>query len=319
MRYNGLRGETMELSILLIKQISQLFIMIFFGFLLVRRNILTTENSKVLSILLLYVACPCAIINSFMIEYTPDKLIGLGISFLGAILVHIIYIPLANLLGKIMGLSSIEKATLIYSNAGNLIIPLVGAILGNDWVIYTSGYMVIQTILLWTHAKSLVCEENSYELKKIFMNINVIAIIIGIFLFLFKITLPTLIVETFSKVGGMMGPLAMIVIGMLIGEMDILSILKEKKTYLISFLRLIFFPLCIILIFKFTPLTRLTDDASQILLITLLAASAPPAATITQFAQLYDKNPSYASRMNVMGVIFSIITMPLMIMIYQLL
>lgn len=58
----------MELSILLIQQICQLFIMIFFGFLLVRGRVLTAENSKVLSILLLYVACPCAIINSFMID-----------------------------------------------------------------------------------------------------------------------------------------------------------------------------------------------------------------------------------------------------------
>ena len=45
----------MELSILLIQQICQLFIMIFFGFLLVRGRVLTAENSKVLSILLLYV------------------------------------------------------------------------------------------------------------------------------------------------------------------------------------------------------------------------------------------------------------------------
>ena len=59
----------MELSILLIQQICQLFIMIFFGFLLVRGRVLTAENSKVLSILLLYVACPCAIINSFMIDF----------------------------------------------------------------------------------------------------------------------------------------------------------------------------------------------------------------------------------------------------------
>ena len=160
----------MELSILLIQQICQLFIMIFFGFLLVRGRVLTAENSKVLSILLLYVACPCAIINSFMIDFTSDKLIGLGISFLGAILVHIIFIPLANLLGKIFGFTPIEKATLIYSNSGNLIIPLVGAILGNEWVIYSSGYMVIQTILLWTHAKSLVCNEPSFDIKKILLN-----------------------------------------------------------------------------------------------------------------------------------------------------
>ena len=242
----------MELSILLIQQICQLFIMIFFGFLLVRGRVLTAENSKVLSILLLYVACPCAIINSFMIDFTSDKLIGLGISFLGAILVHIIFIPFANLLGKIFGFTPIEKATLIYSNSGNLIIPLVGAILGNEWVIYSSGYMVIQTILLWTHAKSLVCNEPSFDIKKILLNINIIAIIIGICLFMFQLQLPSLLVDTFSKVGSMMGPLAMIVIGMLIGEMDLRSIFVEKRTYLISLFRLVVFPLIMILIFKFT-------------------------------------------------------------------
>ena len=295
----------MELSILLIQQICQLFIMIFFGFLLVRGRVLTAENSKVLSILLLYVACPCAIINSFMIDFTSDKLIGLGISFLGAILVHIIFIPLANLLGKIFGFTPIEKATLIYSNSGNLIIPLVGAILGNEWVIYSSGY--------------IVCNEPSFDVKKILLNINIIAIIIGICLFMFQLQLPSLLVDTFSKVGSMMGPLAMIVIGMLIGEMDLRSIFVEKRTYLISLFRLVVFPLIMILIFKFTGMSRLTVDADKILLITILAASAPPAATITQFAQLYNKHPGYASIMNVMGVIFSIITMPLMIMIYQLL
>lgn len=309
----------MDLSFLLIQQICQLFIMLFFGFILVRTKILTVDDSKILSKLLLYVACPCAIINSFMIEYTSDKLIGLGISFIGAILVHLIFIPLASFFGKIFGFTSIEKATLIYSNSGNLIIPLVGSILGEEWVIYSSGYMVVQTILLWTHAKSLVCNKKSYDLKKIFLNINILAIILGIILFIFKIQLPSILLGTCSKVGAMMGPLAMIVIGMLIGEMDILSIFKEKRTYLISFLRLIVFPLIIIIIFKIFNIVNLTNDASNILLITILAACAPPAATITQFAQLYNKHPGYASIMNVMGVIFSIITMPLMIMIYQLL
>ena len=181
------------------------------------------------------------------------------------------------------------------------------------------GYMVIQTILLWTHAKSLVCNEPSFDVKKILLNINIIAIIIGICLFMFQLQLPSLLVDTFSKVGSMMGPLAMIVIGMLIGEMDLRSIFVEKRTYLISLFRLVVFPLIMILIFKFTGMSRLTVDADKILLITILAASAPPAATITQFAQLYNKHPGYASIMNVMGVIFSIITMPLMIMIYQLL
>ncbi len=306
----------MELSILLLQQILQLFIMIFFGFLLVKSHTLTTDDSKIISMIVLFVASPCAILTSFAIEFTPDKLIGLGLSFLGALIVHLIYIPLTQLLGKIFGFAPIEKATIIYSNSGNLIIPLVGAILGNEWVLYTSGYMVIQTILLWTHAKSLVCNERNYDLKKIILNINVIAIILGICMFLFQIKPPALILSTFSTVGGMLGPLAMIVIGMLIGEMNFKNIFSEKRTYLIALMRLIIYPIIIIAVFKLSGLTMLTSDASQIFLITILAASAPAAATITQFAQLYNKHPGYASVMNIMTVIFSAITMPLMVIIY---
>lgn len=309
----------MELSLLLMQQICQLFIMIFFGYLLVKSKTLTVDDSKTLSKLLLFVVSPCAIITSFTIEFTPDKLFGLGLAFLGAILVHIIYIPLAEVLSKVFGFAPIEKATIIYSNSGNLIIPLVGAILGKEWVLYTSGYMVVQTILLWTHAKSLVCNEKSYDIKKILLNINVIAIIVGLCIFFFQIQIPSLLSSTLDKVGSMMGPVAMIVIGMLIGNMNFKDVFKEKRTYMICLMRLIVFPLIIVLVLKLSGLTSLTADASQIFLITVLAASAPAAATITQFAQLYNKHPGYASVMNVMSVIFSIVTMPLMVMIYQML
>ena len=91
--------------------------------------------------------------------------------------------------------------------------------------------MVIQTILLWTHAKSLVCNEPSFDIKKILLNINIIAIIIGICLFMFQLQLPSLLVDTFSKVGSMMGPLAMIVIGMLIGEMDLRYLCRKENIF----------------------------------------------------------------------------------------
>lgn len=309
----------MELSILLIQQICQLFIMIFLGFMLVKTKTLKAEDSKVLSRVALFVVCPCAILTSFMIEFTPDKLFGLGLSLLGAVIVHIVYIPLASILSKFFGFTPIEKATIIYSNAGNLIIPLVGALLGKEWVLYTSGYMMVQTVLMWTHGKNLVCNENSIDLKKIFLNVNVIAVGIGIIFFLLQIQLPGLVVTTIDRVGSMIGPFAMLVIGMLIGRMNFKDIFVEKRIYLITFMRLIIYPVIVILIFKLTGLTAISSDANQIFLITTLAASAPAAATITQFAQLYNKHPGYASIMNVMSVIFSIITMPLMVMIYQML
>ena len=52
-------------------------------------------------------------------------------------------------------------------------------------------------------------------------------------------------------------------------------------------------------------------------MIVLIAVAAPVAAMITQLAQVYDQDVRYASVINVMSVIFCIITMPLTILLYE--
>ena len=58
-------------------------------------------------------------------------------------------------------------------------------------------------------------------------------------------------------------------------------------------------------------------DAEYILMIVFLATAAPVAAMVTQLAQIYDQDVKYASVINVMSVIFCIITMPCMVMLYE--
>jgi predicted permease len=309
----------MELSILLIQEIVQLFIILFFGLLLVKTKVLNSSDSRVLSLLVLYVVTPCTIITSFSIKLTPDIVAGLGISFIAAIVVHVICIPLTSILSRFFDFNPIEKATIIYSNSGNLIIPLVGALLGKEWIIYTAGYRIVQLVLMWTHAKSLIYNEKNFNLKKIFLNINIITIIVGLCIFAFQIPLPSLVVSATDQVGSMVGPLAMLVIGMSIGEVSFKEVFGKKRAYFINAMRLLIYPVLMIVIFKLSGLANLTTNGNEVLLITILATCAPVAASITQFAQLYNQQPKYASALNVMSVAFSIITMPLMIALYQLL
>ena len=49
----------MEISILLMKQIAELFLMILMGYLVVKAGIVTAEDSKVLSKIVLYLVIPC--------------------------------------------------------------------------------------------------------------------------------------------------------------------------------------------------------------------------------------------------------------------
>ena len=70
----------MEISFLLFKQIAQFFIMIIMGYTLVKLKIVKSEDSKVLSMVCLYLIMPCVIINSFLIDFTQEKLKGLGLA-----------------------------------------------------------------------------------------------------------------------------------------------------------------------------------------------------------------------------------------------
>ena len=72
-------------------------------------------------------------------------------------------------------------------------------------------------------------------------------------------------------------------------------------------------------ILKFTPLASLAPgNGTSVLLITLLAASAPSASTINQMAQIYNRNSAYASAVNVVTILCCIVTMPIMVFLYQL-
>lgn len=62
----------MQISILLMEQIFELFLMILMGFIIVKAGIVKEEDSKVLSKIVLYLIIPCVIINAFQVDYTKN-------------------------------------------------------------------------------------------------------------------------------------------------------------------------------------------------------------------------------------------------------
>lgn len=307
----------MELSLLLVKQIASMFLMMATGVVLVRLRVLKPEHGSVISRILLYAVVPCTIINSYQIEFSVSKLAGLGVSILGAVIVHIIFLVLERVLRRPLRLEAVESASILYSNAGNLIIPLVLAALGQEWVFYISGYMLVQQLLIWTHGKTMVCGERQWDFKKVITNVNIIAIFIGIILFLTGFRFPSVVQTAVDSMAGMIAPLSMVLTGMLLGGMKFREIVGTPRAYLVTALRLIVFPLAVIVVFALSGITRLHPEAANILLVTTLATASASATTITQFAQLYDNKPGYTSVISILTVIFCIVTIPLMMGLYQ--
>lgn len=307
----------MHISILLMEQIIQLFLMIFMGFLIVKAKLLNSEDSKILSIIVLYLIIPCVIINAFQVDYTPQTVKGLLIALAGSVMTQVILLIVVSILGRVFHLNEVEVASIYYSNSGNLIVPIVMFILGKEWVLYGCVFMSVQLVFIWTHCKKIISRESTYDWRKIVLNINMISIAIGIVLFLTRIHLPEDINSTLSAVGGMIGPASMIVTGMLFAGMDFKQIFASKRVYFVTFLRLIVVPAIALVLIKFSYLASLSSNGPKIMLIVFLAIITPSASTVTQMCQVYGNDSQYARAINVVTTLLAIITMPLMVMLFQ--
>ena len=305
------------ITLLLIEKIASLFLIMAVGFALVRLHLLKTGDSKTLSVLSVYAICPCAFISATQVDLTPDVLQGFLFAVVCAIVLQIGQIILTKILAKPLHLSPIERAASIYSNCGNLIIPLVGFILGDEWVVYSLAYMSVQTILIWTHGKSLISENNHIDVRAVLFNINLLAVAAGIVLMVLGIKL----VEPFGTftydAGQMIGPAAMLVTGMIIGGMDLRQIVANKRVWLVAVIRLVLIPAIVTLALKFSGIDALVANGQSILLITLLATITPSASTTVQMTQIYEKDAPYASAINVITTVGCILTMPIWVALFM--
>ena len=279
-------NSIMQISILLAEQIVELFLMILMGYVIVKLGLVTDDDSKILSKIVLYIVIPCVMINAFQIDYTPDKIQGMLLALVASVVLQVLLLIAVWMMGK-------------------------------EWVVFGCVFMAVQLIFMWTHGKYIISSGDRIDWRKIVLNINMIAIFIGAVLFLLKIHLPEIVDGTLHAVGSTIGPVSMIVTGMLIAGMNLRDIFTNRRVYAVTFLRLLLVPVLALIILKISGLVTWHPQGEKILLVTFLAVITPSASTITQMCQVYGGNSKYSSAINVMTTLLAIVTMPVMVLLYQ--
>lgn len=307
----------MQVSLLLAREIVELFLILLMGVAVVRTGLLRASDSKVVSVLLVYLVIPCVILNAFQIEDTPQVRTGLLYALGIAAGIHLFWLVLTKLLQKPLGLDAIERATAIYSNAGALVIPLVQALLGQEYVIYSCAFIIVQLVLLWTHGVVLLRGQGALQWKTILTNVNLISIAAGVLLYLFKIPLPGPVLDTMDSMGNLMGPLCMLLAGMAIAESPLRQLICTTRYYLACALRLLVYPLAVLAVLWAVGAAGWIPDGKSVLMTVFLATITPACATITSMAQLYDCDVKKSSSLYVLSTLLSLITMPVMLGLFD--
>ena len=111
----------------------------------------------------------------------------------------------------------------------------------------------------------------------------------------------------------------MLLAGMAIAEVPLKKVFCTPRNYLPVFLRLLGVPLVIVLLLWAVHASLWIPDGKSILMTVYLSAITPACATVTSMAQLYDRDASHSSAIYVLSTLLSILTMPLMIGLFELL
>ena len=305
------------MALILMKQIIVLFLMMGCGLAVVKLGMLKVEDSKALSVITLYLLLPSVVIHSFDIEYTPEVMSGFLLALAAALAFHGILFVICTVLSSIFHLGAVEKCSLIYTNAGNIIMPLVAALLGEEWQIYATAFLAVQMTILFSHGQSVMEGKPVSNWKKIVTNPNMIAVVAGLVLFLTPLQLPDVLADTMTSMARAVGPVSMIMLGMALADIEWKKIFTGKRVYGMVLARMVLLPLVAVFFLRTWGMMSSVPDSRSILLVTLLAAITPTASTIPQMAQLYDQDAAYASAINVMTTVVCVVTMPLMVMLYM--
>ena len=315
-------GNMTNLVFPLVSKILSLLVLVGAGVVLVKTKMLKKEDSVALSKISVFLLSPCVIVSSFSMKVDGKAGQSLLLCFFYAILANFLFLFLGTLLRKPLHLSPVEEMSMEYTNCGNFVLPIVASVLGEEYLLYVSAYITVYNLLVWTHGIHLfqgkaeqTKEERSKEnaFLKILFNPNILAILFGVFLFFTKISLPAPISLAISDLGKMIGPISMLITGIILGSMSFKKILSYRRIYMVTAFRLLFFPFIYLLLMS--VLSRIDGflDNPVLFLVTFLSAMAPAAANVSQFAILYGKEEEYASCINIFTTLCTIFSVPILV------
>ena len=305
------------LSLILLRQIAQLVILVFLGWAIVKAGILKSEDSRTLSMILLYIITPCVALNAFQLERTADTVQMMELSLLSAVILSGLCVILGGLISKPFHLDVVEAASVMYPNCTNMVLPIVIGTFGEDWVMYVTCYSIVQTVLIWTHARIFISGRHELSVRNLLCNVNILAILAGMLLFAFQIRLPGIVKGAFAQAGNTVGPVAMLIVGMLLADITPEVLRGYRQIWKPVLLRLVVLPVILVTIMKYSGLAALAPHGETLILISLLSAIAPSANAVTQFSQIFGRDARYSGLINIVTMLLCIVTIPLLAAYYQ--
>jgi predicted permease len=294
-----------------------LFLLIFTGFVAGKTGVVSKNATGYFSDILMKITLPATIFLSISGSFSQGILKDSLIIALLTLLIHSSCIIISLAYTKLIKVPEKERGIWVFvstfSNNGFMGFPIVYAILGKDGLFLASISNAVFNILIFSIGIKIITMGfeigKTISIKRLFLNNNNIAIILGIIFYVTQTSVPQPIFNSIDHLGKVTIPLSMFLVGLSMSNSRIKDLFNDYRLYLLSAVRLLIMPFLAIIIMKF-----INFGSSSMIPKVMAIVLAMPAPSITAIiAEQYNGNKELAAKLVFLTSILSMITIPIIL------
>ncbi len=313
----------MDVFNLTLEQMLMLFLLIIMGFFLRKKKIVPDDTFTVLSKLETFVFVPALNLFNMMTNCNTKTFVENSSLILYGLICVVVLIILSYPISRLyvrkadtpdkLYLRNIYKYASVFGNYGYVGNFIVLGIWGEEMFFKYSmfTFLISMACSSWGLFILIPKDKNAGVIRNIIKGFStppMIALVVGV---LFGLTglskfVPTFVYTTLDNAKACMGPVAMLLAGVVIGGYNFKSLLTDKKVYISAAMRLIFIPAAFVLVL------RLLGIGEEIQLFAFICFACPLGLNTIIYPAAYGGDTRTGASMATISHILSVITIPLM-------
>ncbi|MCL2029367.1 MAG: AEC family transporter [Deltaproteobacteria bacterium] len=297
-----------------------LYFIVLVGFILDRRGWCYPETKIFLPRLVTLVALPPYLFVNVLATFDREEFTRLIPGVLAPLISILFNFALGLLLTRLLKVDRSRRglvtAGFASSNTIFLGLPINLALFGEAALPYVLLYFFANSSFFWTLGQYSISRDGSLASRGWSKGIKqafsppLLGFALAIAVLLMGLKPPKLILDSATLLGSLTVPLALLFIGLSLGNLP--KFKPDRDLALVLAGRFVLSPLTIILLSRFLELTPL------MIKVFLVQSSLPPPTSLALLAGYYRSDPAFASRTVFHGTLLSLITIPLLVSLISL-
>lgn len=299
----------MNTAPLVLESVITLFLIMVVGYIARSFGILDWNATKKLSGFLVYITNPLLIVISFQRGFSKERLSIFVAVIVASVIIHLASTVVALLMFRKNSAkeAKVYRFSTVFANCGFMGYPILVAVFGEEGFFYGACYVMFFTIYMWTFGVFLLSRsKEGGAFRKAVFNPGTIAALAGFLLFVFNISLPSIVVGTMSDIANLTFPISMIVLGSMMKNVPLKKLFFNFDVYFYSVVKLIIIP---VLVLAFCLVFNVDKGMTYICVI---MASMPAAAKAPIMSEIYKADTALAVSCVEVSTVLSVVTIPLL-------